>query len=130
MAMNVRVMVVDDTDHVREMLASMLDLDGFKVVAKASNGRQAIEAVQRADPHVVVMDYKMPDMDGITATRRLRQLAPNLPVILYTAYLDDILLERAAEAGVSLCVGKAEGIETLERQISALSIELAEADIR
>lgn len=128
--MNVRVMIVDDTDHVRDMLATMLDLDGFDVVAKASNGSQAIDAVQRVHPHVVVMDYKMPDMDGLTATRRLRKLAPNLPVILYTAYLDDVLLERAAEAGVSLCIGKVEGIETLERQISALSLELADADIR
>jgi DNA-binding NarL/FixJ family response regulator len=128
--MNVRVMVVDDTDHVREMLATMLDLDGFEVVARASTGQAAIQAVQSAHPHVVIMDYKMPDMDGITATRKLREIAPNLPVILYTAYMDDMLMERASAAGVSLCVGKVEGIETLERQISALSLELAEADIR
>jgi DNA-binding NarL/FixJ family response regulator len=127
--MNVRVMVVDDTDHVREMLVTMLDLDGFEVVATAASGAEALQALQRVHPHVIVMDYKMPDMDGITATRKLREVIPNMPVILYTAYLDDLLVERAAAAGVSLCVGKVEGIETLERQISALSLELAEADI-
>lgn len=128
--MNVRVMIVDDTDHVRDMLATMLDLDGFDVVASASSGKEAVRLAPSARPHVVVMDYKMPDMDGLTTTRRLREVAPNLPVILYTAYLDDRLLEQASAAGVSLCVGKVEGIETLERQISALSLELAEADIR
>ena len=108
--MSIKVMVVDDTDHVRDMLATMLDLDGFDVVGTASNGREAITLAERSDPNVIIMDYKMPDMDGITATRRIHAAHPQIPVILYTAYLDDMLLERAAEAGVSLCVGKVEGI--------------------
>lgn len=52
----VRVMVVDDTEHVRRMLRSMLELDGFHVVAEAAGGREAIEAVDGADPDVVVID--------------------------------------------------------------------------
>jgi len=128
--MKVRLMIVDDTDHVRDMLATMLELDGFEVVATASSGQQALLLLQDTHPHLVVMDYKMPDMDGITATRRIREISPSMPVILYTAYLDQELEGRARDAGVSLCVGKVEGIESLERQISQLSLELAEADIR
>lgn len=126
----VRVMVVDDTDHVRTMLATMLRLDGFDVVAEAPGGEQALRLLASAKPDVVVMDYKMPGMDGLAATRRLRQIAPSLPVILYTAYLDDLVLEAAARAGVSLCVGKVDGVGTLERQIHALCLELADVDIR
>ncbi|MEA2685309.1 MAG: two-component system, chemotaxis family, chemotaxis protein CheY, partial [Actinomycetota bacterium] len=60
----IRVMVVDDTDHVRRMLTSMLSLDGFEVVGNAAGGPQAIENVEEANPDVVVIDYKMPGMDG------------------------------------------------------------------
>jgi len=122
--MAIRVMVVDDTDHVREMLATMLSLDGFDVVAKARGGQAAIDEVSGSLPNVIVMDYKMPEMDGITATRRIREIAPGVGVILYTAYLDDDLEERAREAGAALCLGKVEGLEELEHRISEMCIEL------
>jgi CheY-like chemotaxis protein len=122
--MAIRVMVVDDTHHVREMLSTMLELDGFDVVAKIDGGQAAVDAVSKADPNVVVMDYKMPGMDGITATRKIRALAPNVPVILYTAYLDADLEREAREAGAALCLAKVEGLEELERRISEMCIEL------
>ncbi|MGH2725521.1 MAG: response regulator, partial [Actinomycetota bacterium] len=112
--MTIRVMVVDDTEHVREMLGTMLELDGFDVVARAASGPEALEQVTAAAPNVVVMDYKMPGMDGLTATRRLRELAPEVAVIVYTAYLDDTIEEAARDAGAALCIGKVEGIEQLE----------------
>lgn len=122
--MAIRVMVVDDTPNVRDMLATMLELDGFEVVGKASGGQAAIDALADAGPNVVVMDYKMPDMDGLTATKKVRELAPGVGVILYTAYLDEDLEERAREAGAALCLGKVDGLEQLERRISELCIEL------
>lgn len=124
--MAVRVLIVDDTDHVREMLAQMLTLDGFQVVGKAPGGQEAIDLVRASVPDVVVMDYKMPLMDGITATRALRALAPTLPVILYTAYLDDEIEALARAAGVSACIGKVEGMASLEREISTLCLELVD----
>lgn len=124
--MSVRVMIVDDTDHVREMLASMLELDGFDVVGKASSGPEAVSIVGEADPHIVVMDYKMPGQDGLTTTKLIRSTHPDMPVILYTAYLDEMLQQKARDAGVSVCVGKVEGLETLEREISALCLGVIE----
>jgi response regulator NasT len=120
------VLIVDDTDHVREMLAQMLSLDGFEVMGKAPGGQEAIDLVRAEVPDVVVMDYKMPLMDGITATRALRALAPTLPVILYTAYLDDEIEAQARAAGVSACIGKVEGMASLEREISTLCLELVD----
>ncbi|MGH2793290.1 MAG: response regulator [Actinomycetota bacterium] len=122
--MTIRVMVVDDTDHVREMLATMLELDGFEVVAKVASGPEAIAKLDGATPDIVVMDYKMPEMDGITATRRLRELAPSVPVILYTAYVDDGIEAQARDAGAALVLGKVEGLEQLERSISEMCIDL------
>ncbi len=120
--MSIRVLIVDDTDHVREMLASMLELDGFDVVGKASGGAEALSLVGTTHPHVIVMDYKMPGQDGLTTTRQIRLVSPETPVILYTAYLDDLLLQQARDAGVAVCVGKVEGLETLEREISSLCL--------
>jgi CheY-like chemotaxis protein len=120
MARAIRVMVVDDTEHVLRMLSAMLSLDGFEVVGEASGGPAAIESVEEADPDVVVMDYRMPLMDGLTAARRIRSLRPGQIVVLYTAFIDEELERRANEAGVSLCVGKVEGLASLEREISRL----------
>jgi CheY-like chemotaxis protein len=124
--MAIRVLIVDDTDHVREMLAQMLLLDGFTVAGKAASGAEALRMVTGAAPDIVIMDYKMPVVDGITATRSIRAIAPTIPVVLYTAYLDDELEQRARAAGVNACIGKVEGLETLEREISALCLELVE----
>ena len=120
----IRVMVVDDTDHVRRMLTSMLSLDGFEVVGNAADGPQAIENVEQADPDVVVVDYKMPGMDGLATARGIRAARPDQVMILYTAYIDDKLEKAAAEAGISLCIGKVEGLASLEREISRLCASL------
>jgi CheY-like chemotaxis protein len=113
-------MVVDDTDHVRRMLTTMLTVDGFDVVYQASSGVDALENVDSADPQVVVVDYKMPGMDGLSAARELRARRPHQVVVLYTAYVDDALEQAAAEAGIALCVDKLEGLASLEREISRL----------
>lgn len=124
--MAVRVLLVDDTDHVREMLAQMLVLDGFEVAGAASSGSEAIEMVRTIAPDIVIMDYKMPEMDGLTATRALREISATMPIILYTAYLDATIEREAEEAGVTACIGKIEGIASLEREISALCLELVD----
>ncbi|MDQ3878226.1 MAG: response regulator transcription factor [Actinomycetota bacterium] len=122
--MPVTVMVVDDTDHVRNMLVDMLELDGFEVVGQASSGQQGVDLAGIADPDVIVMDYKMPGMDGITSARAIRETRPAQAIILYTAYLDPTLEAEAKEAGVALCVGKVEGLNQLERHITELCRDL------
>lgn len=122
--MDVKVLVVDDTDHVRAMLVDMLELDGFDVVGQASSGQEAIDMAVEKGPHVIVMDYKMPEMDGLTAARAIRAQEPNQPIIIYTAYLDEKLEAEAKAAGVSMTVGKVEGLNQLERHITELCRDL------
>ena len=122
--MSVKVLVVDDTDHVRVMMADMLSLDGFEVVGRAASGAEALTLAAETDPDVVVMDLKMPDLDGLETTKLLKESRPDQAVILYTAYLDRVIEAQAREHGVTLCVGKSEGLPELERQISQLMLEL------
>ncbi len=123
-ARTIRVMVVDDTDHVRRMLTSMLSLDGFEVVGEVASGPAALDAVEKADPDIVVIDYKMPGMDGLDTARGIRQRRPDQVMILYTAYIDAALERAASEAGISLCIGKVDGLSSLEREITRLCTSL------
>lgn len=119
-----KIVVIDDTKHVREMLVSMLELDGFEVVGQGSNGEEAVEIAVRERPDVVILDYSMPVMDGLSAARQVREAVPGQKIILYTAYLDETLQAAAADAGVAVCVGKVEGLESLERNISELCLQM------
>jgi DNA-binding NarL/FixJ family response regulator len=123
--MTARVMIVDDTEHVRNMLAEMLELDGFEVVGRAASGYEAIAEADGTTPDVIVMDYRMPDIDGLSAARLIRANHPRQAIILYTAYMDTALEDHAREAGVALVVGKVEGLNQLERHITELCRDLS-----
>ena len=116
----IKVMLVDDTEHVRRMLRNMLELDGFLVVGEAGNGPDAIASIDAAGPDVVVIDYKMPEVDGLETAARIRTKRPEQVMILYTAFVDPDLEARAREVGVSVVLGKVEGLESLEREITRL----------
>lgn len=116
----IRVMVVDDTDHVRRMLRNMLELDGFEVTGEAASGADAIALVDAGPPDAIVMDYKMPGIDGLVTAATIRERHPDQVIILYTAFVDPELERRARAAGVALVIGKVEGLESLEREINRL----------
>ena len=88
------VLVVDDEKNIREMVASSLVKDGYRV-AVAANGKQAVEAVQREMPDVVLLDLIMPGMNGVEVLKTLHSLKSDLPVIIVTVYPDSSLMGEA-----------------------------------
>jgi DNA-binding NarL/FixJ family response regulator len=99
-AATVRVLVVDDQTVVREGLVMLLGLSpGIEVVAAAANGEEALELARRHTPDVVLMDLRMPRVDGVEATRRILAELPRTRVIVLTTYADDDSVFAALEAG-------------------------------
>jgi DNA-binding NarL/FixJ family response regulator len=122
--MSIRLYVAEDTDHVRTMLVDILGLHGFEVVGSAATGERTVDELEGADPDVVVMDLKLPGMDGLETARRIREVRPGQQIILYSAYVDAEVERMAKEAGVAVCVPKLSGVEALAREISAVAVDL------
>ncbi len=102
MSTPLRVVVADDQALVRTGFRMILTSDGMEVVAEATNGAEAIEAVRRTKPDVVLMDIRMPEMDGLEATRRILTGAPGEPrIIILTTFDLDHYVYAALAAGAS-----------------------------
>jgi NarL family two-component system response regulator LiaR len=96
----IRVMVVDDHALVRSGLAAFLLVNkDLKLVAEAKNGLQAIAYCKQNQPDVVLMDLMMPEMDGVEATRNIKQQFPQVQVIALTSFKDQELVQGALQAG-------------------------------
>jgi response regulator NasT len=94
-----RVLLVDDEALIRMGMSVILRDLGYEVAGEAADGQQALDKVVALDPDVVLMDIKMPVMDGLEATRRIMATHP-VPIIILTAYNQQSLVEEAADAGV------------------------------
>jgi DNA-binding NarL/FixJ family response regulator len=98
----VRVLIVDDDDLMRAGLRAVLSSDdSVDVVDEASDGRSAIERASRLRPDVVLMDVRMPQIDGIAATRQIVAAAPHVRVLILTTFEDDDYIFGALNAGAS-----------------------------
>jgi response regulator NasT len=97
--MSIRIVIAEDESVNRVDLEEELEQQGYEVVGAAADGEAAVNLTRELRPDVVLMDIKMPKMDGIEAAETLtrEKLAP---VLLFTAYSDDELIERARQAGV------------------------------
>ena len=94
-----RIIIADDESIIRMDLREMLGNLGYDVVAEAADGRAAVELARKLLPDLVIMDIKMPDMDGISAADELGK-GRVAPVVLLTAYSEQSLIGRAKDAGV------------------------------
>jgi DNA-binding NarL/FixJ family response regulator len=97
-----RVLIVDDDHLMRAGLAELLTADpGIEVSGHAATGREAIEQARRLAPDVVLMDVRMPDLDGISATRELARAAPSVRVLILTTFEQDDYIFGTLRAGAS-----------------------------
>jgi DNA-binding NarL/FixJ family response regulator len=110
----IRVLIVDDRPSVRQGLRMQLLLEpDLEVIGEAASGEEALALVPQAQPDVVLMDVKMPGMDGISATRGVRAIRPQSTIVLLSLYDDARLKAEAQAACAAAFVGKQEDIALL-----------------
>ena len=95
-----RVLVVDDDEVLREALCTLLTERGFEVVGEAGDGAQGVSLARERHPDVVLMDFRMPGIDGLEATNLIKADAPLVQAVVFTAYDDQTLDLEAARADV------------------------------
>ena len=115
-----RVLITDDQRVVREGLAIIVE--GFaetEVVGQASDGAEALSLVESTAPDVVLMDLRMPRMDGVEATRAIRERHPEVAVVVLTTYADDESIVAALTAGAAGYLTKDAGRDDIRRALEA-----------
>jgi NarL family two-component system response regulator LiaR len=96
----IRVMIVDDHSMVRRGLAAFLKVyPDLELVGEARNGQEAVQVCEQSRPDVILMDLIMPEMDGMTATRTIRERCPHVQVIALTSFQEKELVQQALQAG-------------------------------
>ena len=96
----IRILIVDDHEMVRNGLSVMMEREEeFTVVGEAQNGREAVEMVSKLHPDVVLMDLRMPEMDGVEAMRQIRAVQDDVKFLVLTTYDSDEYIFDAIEAG-------------------------------
>jgi DNA-binding NarL/FixJ family response regulator len=104
----IRVLVVDDHAGVRFLVRAILEDAGPDVVfaGEAADAREAVDALEAVAPDVVVLDARMPAVDGFETAEMLLELRPGLPILLCSAIVDDAIRERAEAIGIAACLSK------------------------
>lgn len=117
-----RVLIADDDELMRAGLAAVLSSDDeIEVVGEAATGREAVALAHRRDPDVVLMDVRMPDLDGIAATRELAGAAPSARVLILTTFEEDDYIFGGLQAGASGFLLKRTRPEELIRAVHTIA---------
>jgi DNA-binding NarL/FixJ family response regulator len=125
----IRVLVADDQALVREGLMTLLEIaEGIEPVAAAADGEAAVALAARHRPHVVLMDLRMPRLDGVEATRRIRAAQPDTEIVVLTTHADDQSILGALQAGARGYLTKDAGIAEISRAIHAAAAHQALLD--
>jgi NarL family two-component system response regulator YdfI len=96
----IKLLIADDHNIIRQGLRLILETeDDFEIVAEASDGAEALSLCAEHDPDVVLMDLRMPGMDGLTAIEKLRETQPEIAVVILTTFNEDELMLRGLQAG-------------------------------
>ncbi len=119
-----RILIVDDVPQVRRELRTLLPLlDDIEIVGEAENGQSAIELAAALQPEVILMDVEMPIVDGITATRSIKQALPATRIIILSIHNDETVRAQARSAGADDFVDKGTPLNLLLQAINSISSE-------
>lgn len=112
-----RILVAEDESLIRESIVESLQTLGYEVAGEASNGVEAVQLARSKRPDLILMDIKMPEMDGIEASKRIQE-AQDVPILLLTAYETKHLVQKASDAGIVLYMLKPATSAEIHRSVT------------
>lgn len=118
------ILIVDDQKGVRRLLEEIFKKDGW-AVSTAVDGSEAVEMALQIQPDIILMDMKMPNMNGLEASQKIIGQNPNLSIIMMTAYGEMEVVRAALESGVKKCITKPFDIVYLRDMVNTLVEEQA-----
>lgn len=141
--MKTRIVIADDEVIIRADIRERLELEGYEVVGEAGDGFDAVDMCREIKPDIVLLDIKMPMMDGITAAKLIHKENPDIGIIMLTAYSDKDFVEKAAECGamgyivkpvedralfpaIEIAVNRCREIEGIKSRLDAAEQKLSE----
>jgi two-component system chemotaxis response regulator CheY len=101
-----RIIIVDDSPLIHNMLRKALEKNGYTVIGDAKNGKEAVEMYEELHPDCVFMDVTMPIMDGMTASKQIKEKYPSSRIIMLTAMGDDEIINEAKSTGIDVFLKK------------------------
>jgi two-component system, chemotaxis family, chemotaxis protein CheY len=108
------ILIADDSLFIREALCKLFEREqDFDVCGEAENGKEAVEKAEELHPDLILLDLSMPVMNGLDATRVLKRVMPEVPIIMYTGYDDSSTEKEARSAGVCALISKSEHVSVL-----------------
>ncbi|MFH1258574.1 MAG: response regulator [Elusimicrobiota bacterium] len=114
----IKILVVDDEPQIRDIIARFLKKGGYQVCL-AADGEEAVQALKNERPHLVLLDIRMPKMDGITALKEIKKIDPTVGVIMTTAFQDEEIAKTTIALGACDYICKPLDLFSLENSILA-----------
>lgn len=119
----IRVLVVDDAAFMRLAIKNVLEKNGFEVVAEAENGKDGIEKYVEFRPDIVTMDITMPDMTGIEALKKIREIDPNSKIVMISAMGQERMVKEAILSGAKSFIVKPYKEEHITQTLQKIASE-------
>ena len=117
----IKVMIADDQELIRQSLQIVLEMkEGIEVTATAKDGREVIQEVRKDKPDVILMDVRMPEMDGVQCTQIIKEQYPDVKIIILTTFDDDEYVYNALKHGASGYLLKGISMDELEKAINTV----------
>ncbi|MGC8936926.1 MAG: response regulator [Candidatus Methanomethylicaceae archaeon] len=101
-----KVLVADDSSFIRKTISSKMIKKGVREVFEAEDGNETVELYVKHRPNLVIMDIKMPNMDGLSALSKIKKIDPNAKIVVLTANSQDWIINKAKEEGALICLNK------------------------